>query len=352
MANPQQENGFVGIAYKLYEQLYARNFSVKQLRILMLLLRMSYGCGSKAAFITPQNGFELGCIYKSDIKKELEILEAANVIFCDYKNRLFAINKNYDEWAISFHKLYSSERNQDLIHKNVVSKDAKKSLVENLFVSAELTKKLVHNELSQPEKVSQQLTTVSAELTQKNKSLSTTNNEVSPQLTKKLVHNELSQPENADSESVTGIPIDSIIDNNNTYICICNKETSSNSLTPNSPERKREEPYTGKIQQLFMAEYKKVFKKDCFLNNPQRLALTEIDFENPNFRENLPLLISKFSKIKFNFDGKKQGVGLRWLLEQGNWSGVLSGDFDYAIEEKAAEEETEKTYSREEGWDL
>ena len=343
MANPQKEKGFVGIANELFEQLYARNFSVKQLRILMLLLRMSYGCGSKAAFITPQNGFELGCIYKSDIKKELEILETANVIFCDYKNRLFAINKNYDEWAISFHKLYSSERNQDLIHRNVVSKDVKKSLVENLFVSPQLTKKLVHNELSQPEKVSPQLTTVSAELTGKNKSSSTTNNEVSPQLTKKLVHNELSQPEKADSESITGTSInsiDSIIDNNTIYIC-------------NSKEiqkKKKDDPYTGKIQALFCEEYKKVFKRNCFLNYAQKMALVEIDYENPDFEENLPILIEKFSKIKFVFAGKVQKVGLRWLLEQGNWSGVLSGDFDNNIATDEVIEE--KTYSREDGWDL
>lgn len=295
MANPQQENGFVGIARKLYEQLYARNFSVKQLRILMLLLRMSYGCGSKAAFITPQNGFELGCIYKSDIKKELEILEAANVIFCDYKNRLFAINKNYDEWEISFHKLYSSERNQDLIHKNVVSKDTKKSLVENLFVSAELTKKLVHNELSQPEK--------------------------------------------ADSESITGIPkdsIDSIIDNNTIYIC------NSKEIQTEEKTVKRDDPYTGKIQAKFCAIYKEVFGKPCYLNNAQRIALVEIKFENPDFEENLPVLIEKFSKIKFMFDGKVQKVGLRWLLEQGNWSGVLSGDFDNNIEDEKEND----------GWDL
>lgn len=295
MANPQQENGFVGIARKLYEQLYARNFSVKQLRILMLLLRMSYGCGSKAAFITPQNGFELGCIYKSDIKKELEILEAANVIFCDYKNRLFAINKNYDEWEISFHKLYSSERNQDLIHKNVVSKDTKKSLVENLFVSAELTKKLVHNELSQPEK--------------------------------------------ADSESITGIPkdsIDSIIDNNTIYIC------NSKEIQIEEKTVKRDDPYTGKIQAKFCAIYKEVFGKPCYLNNAQRIALVEIKFENPDFEENLPILIEKFSKIKFMFDGKVQKVGLRWLLEQGNWSGVLSGDFDNNIEDEKEND----------GWDL
>lgn len=295
MANPQQENGFVGIARKLYEQLYARNFSVKQLRILMLLLRMSYGCGSKAAFITPQNGFELGCIYKSDIKKELEILEAANVIFCDYKNRLFAINKNYDEWEISFHKLYSSERNQDLIHKNVVSKDTKKSLVENLFVSAELTKKLVHNELSQPEK--------------------------------------------ADSESITGIPkdsIDSIIDNNTIYIC------NSKEIQIEEKTVKRDDPYTGKIQAKFCAIYKEVFGKPCYLNNAQRIALVEIKFENPDFEENLPILIEKFSKIKFVFDGKVQKVGLRWLLEQGNWSGVLSGDFDNNIEDEKEND----------GWDL
>ena len=143
-----------------------------------------------------------------------------------------------------------------------------------------------------------------------------------------------------DNKQITTNNNDNNDNNDNKYI-YDNKEIQKN---------KKDDPYTGKIQALFCAEYKKVFGKSCFLNNAQRLALVDIDFENPDFKENLPVLIEKFSKIKFNFDGKVQKVGLRWLLEDGNWSGVLSGDFDDNI---ATDEVTEeKTYNREDGWDL
>ena len=131
---------------------------------------------------------------------------------------------------------------------------------------------------------------------------------------------------------------------NNTYIYNYKEEQKTE-------KRKKDDPFYGHIQKVFCEEYKKVFKRNCFLNYAQKMALVEIDYENPDFEENLPILIEKFSKIKFKIDGKEQKVGLRWLIEQGNWSGVLSGDFDGYME---TDNETveQKTYSREEGWDL
>ena len=64
----------------------------------------------------------------------------------------------------------------------------------------------------------------------------------------------------------------------------------------------------------------------------QHTKLVEIAAEVPNFLELIPVLVLKFSKITFNFDGVKKKPGLRWLLEEGNWAGVLSGEFDAQIE--------------------
>ena len=277
MAKVQLKNGYTKIVNNLLEQFFIRDFSPIQLRILLMLIRFSYGCNKKTAKIKPQNLFNTAYVYECDIKRELKHLERNKVITCDYEEKVFSLNKNFDEWKISFHKLFDEEKFSKLLHINL-SCGQSKNFADNKEIEAD----------------------------------------------------------NADSESTSNLPKESIKkdkeNNNNTYI-YDNKEIQ---------KKKKDDPYTGKIQALFSAEYKKVFCKSCFLNNAQRLALVDIDFDNPDFKENLPVLIEKFSKIKFNFDGKVQKVGLRWLLEDGNWSGVLSGDFDNNIED---EEEND-------GWDL
>ena len=309
MAKVQLKNGYTKIVNNLLEQFFIRDFSPIQLRILLMLIRFSYGCNKKTAKIKPQNLFNTAYVYEGDIKRELKHLERNKVITCNYEEKIFSLNKNFDEWKISFHKLFDEEKFSKLLHINL-SCGLSKNLVDNKEI--EEAEEAETSETSFPSK--------------KNLSCG---------LSKNLVDNKEIEAGNADSESTSNLPKESIKkdkENNNTYI-YDNKEIQ---------KKKKDDPYTGKIQALFSAEYKKVFGKSCFLNNAQRLALVDIDFDNPDFEENLPILIEKFSKIKFNFDGKVQKVGLRWLLEDGNWSGVLSGDFDNNIEDEKEND----------GWDL
>ena len=309
MAKVQLKNGYTKIVNNLLEQFFIRDFSPIQLRILLMLIRFSYGCNKKTAKIKPQNLFNTAYVYEGDIKRELKHLERNKVITCNYEEKIFSLNKNFDEWKISFHKLFDEEKFSKLLHINL---------------SCGLSKNLVDNKEIEE-----------AEEAETEETLFPSKKNLSCGLSKNLVDNKEIEAGNADSESTSSLPKESINkdkENNNTYI-YDNKEIQ---------KKKKDDPYTGKIQALFCAEYKKVFGKSCFLNNAQRLALVDIDFDNPDFKENLPVLIEKFSKIKFNFDGKVQKVGLRWLLEDGNWSGVLSGDFDNNIEDEKEND----------GWDL
>ena len=310
MAKVQLKNGYTKIVNNLLEQFFIRDFSPIQLRILLMLIRFSYGCNKKTAKIKPQNLFNTAYVYECDIKRELKHLERNKVITCDYEEKVFSLNKNFDEWKISFHKLFDEEKFSKLLHINL-SCGQSKNFADNKEIEE-------------------------AEEAETEETLFPSKKNLSCGQSKNFADNKEIEADNADSESTSNLPKESIKkdkeNNNNTYI-YDNKEIQ---------KKKKDDPYTGKIQALFSAEYKKVFCKSCFLNNAQRLALVDIDFDNPDFKENLPVLIEKFSKIKFNFDGKVQKVGLRWLLEDGNWSGVLSGDFDNNIED---EEEND-------GWDL
>lgn len=61
------------------------------------------------------------------------------------------------------------------------------------------------------------------------------------------------------------------------------------------------------------------------------------------------MLLQKFSKVSFNFDGEVKKPGLRWLIEEGNWADVLSGNFD---EEEAEAAEVQQDDLPDSAYDL
>ncbi len=284
MANVQLKNGYTKIVNNLLEQFFIRDFSPIQLRILLMLIRFSYGCNKKTAKIKPQNLFNTAYVYEGDIKRELKHLERNKVITCNFENKTFALNKNFDEWKISFHKLFDEEKFAKLLHINL-----------------------------------------------------------SCGLSENLVDNEEMKAGNTDAESNSGTPKESINkekENNNKYIY-----NPDDSLKTTKEKIFKIDPYINPYKKIFTEEYEKIFKRDCFLNNAQHLKLVEIAAEIPNFKELIPTLVLKFSKITFDFDGVKKQPGLRWLLEDGNWAGVLSGEFDSNIEDTQIKGNKDDGYS-------
>ena len=285
MANVQLKNGYTKIVNNLLEQFFIRDFSPIQSRILLMLIRFSYGCNKKTAKIKPQNLFNTAYVYEGDIKRELKHLERNKVITCNFENKTFALNKNFDEWKISFHKLFDEEKFAKLLHINL-----------------------------------------------------------SCGLSENLVDNEEMKAGNTDAESNSGTPKESINkekeNNNNKYIY-----NPDDSLKTTKEKIFKIDPYINPYKKIFTEEYEKIFKRDCFLNNAQHLKLVEIAAEIPNFKELIPTLVLKFSKITFDFDGVKKQPGLRWLLEDGNWAGVLSGEFDSNIEDTQIKGNKDDGYS-------
>ena len=100
---------------------------------------------------------------------------------------------------------------------------------------------------------------------------------------------------------------------------------------------KKIDPYfNNPAVEKFKAEYQKRFKLNrCYLDNYQVNKLLEISIDYPEFVENIPLIVEKFSKIKFS-----NGIGkptLKWLINEGNWAGILNGERDQFIEDESAE---------------
>lgn len=103
MASPQKENGYTSIANELLEQLYRRRFSSSQLKILLLVIRFTYGFNRKTAalsntFIAAGTG-----MHEITVSKEVGTLLRDNVLKLHKKptfhnSRVIGINKDYESW--------------------------------------------------------------------------------------------------------------------------------------------------------------------------------------------------------------------------------------------------------------
>lgn len=103
MASPQKENGYTSIANELLEQIYRRRFSASQLKILLLVIRFTYGFNRRTAtlsntFIAAGTG-----MHEITVSKEVGTLLRDNVLKLHKKptfhnSRVIGINKDYEGW--------------------------------------------------------------------------------------------------------------------------------------------------------------------------------------------------------------------------------------------------------------
>ena len=103
MANPQKENGYTSISNELLESIYRRKFSASQLKIIIFIMRFTYGFNRKTAslsnsFISSGTG-----IHEITVSKEVSALLKDNVLKLYKKpsfhsSRVIGINKDYESW--------------------------------------------------------------------------------------------------------------------------------------------------------------------------------------------------------------------------------------------------------------
>ena len=345
VAEVKLKNGYLRISVSLFENLYFRNFNKRELLIISLIVRLSYGYQKKTAYIKPKTWFSVCGLYKQDINKILSDLKAKNVIR-DLGNNTYSLNKNYDEWAVSYPKNFDEDKLNIL---KMLQRSSKQNTYEE--VSETLTKEGVKNlpesKQNTTEKGSKRLT-VSKTLTEKevnnlpenNDGKQNTYEKVSETLTKEGVKN---LPENAENQDgandITGSK-----DNKD------NKDNTNNIYSFNREEKeniKKIDPYfNNPIIEKFKAEYQKVFKKQrCYLDNIKINKLIEIAADFPEFMENLPEIMAKFAKIKFT----DTPATLKWLINDGRWADILNGDYDTYAGVKTT---IQKKYNEDNGWTL
>jgi hypothetical protein len=132
MANPQPNDAHGVIAHDIQENLITRNFTEQQLKIIYLIIRLSWGCGLKAWQYNSYRDFEAIGIYKSDIAGHLRYLSNNRVIEWVEKYNLLIFNKDYDEWKIPINKKSSPGLMSKLVHESLKNSNDVRELLTML----------------------------------------------------------------------------------------------------------------------------------------------------------------------------------------------------------------------------
>lgn len=313
VAEVKLKNGYLRISVSLFENLYFRNFSKRELQIISLILRLSYGYQKKTAYIKPKNWFSVCGIPRPDIYSTLRGLIAKNVIR-DLGNNTYSLNKNYDEWAVTYPKSYDEDKLNIL---KMIQKSGSKTLPKEVVKRDQKEKQNATESGSEILPSSETLPKAVVNYDQENNigSRNTTENG-SDTLPKTVVNYDRKNAENEDGA------IDLIGSKDN-------KDNKDN--TNNIYNNKHFDPYfNNPVVDKFKKEYERIFNTTrCYLDAIQINKLTEISVDNPDFINKIPEILSKYKRIEFSNGISK--FNLRGLINDGKWAAILNGEYDAYI---------------------
>ena len=128
VASPQLENGYTSIANEILEALWKVNLSPYEYRVLLYLLRKTYGWQKKTDRITlSQFAKDIG-IDRRLIFRAIKKLSSKQmiVIYKDDKNRLsYGFQKDYDKWTLSSKKMTVIYRDDKVSSKEMTKLSSK-----------------------------------------------------------------------------------------------------------------------------------------------------------------------------------------------------------------------------------
>jgi len=102
VSSPQIENGYTRIANELLEAISIYPFSGGELKVVLVILRYTYGYNRKVSNISLTELAKKTALTRRHISNVLKLLKATSVIIVGrYKNRnILGINKNYLQWKL------------------------------------------------------------------------------------------------------------------------------------------------------------------------------------------------------------------------------------------------------------
>lgn len=129
MANPQKENGYTKIANELYEAIIKWHFSSYEYRVLIFIIRKTYGWNKKEDWISLSQFSEATNIKESHICRTINLLLKQNIITKggNRDNPLYSIQKDYDKWV----ELPKGVRSHHQLLPKGATEKKKKGVIQN-----------------------------------------------------------------------------------------------------------------------------------------------------------------------------------------------------------------------------
>jgi len=95
---------YTKIENRIFEKIITSNFTKRQLKILLFIIRFSYGLNQKYAVLRKKDFFYAG-ISQYQVEDEIKKLIMRGVIKWDLDKRRFWINQNLKEWIDKKHRI-------------------------------------------------------------------------------------------------------------------------------------------------------------------------------------------------------------------------------------------------------
>ena len=105
-------------SFMIRGELLKRDFTKRQMTIIMFIFTFSYLYGKEFALIPKLQDFEICGISKTKIKSELRKLEEMNVVIWYQEENLFGINNPF-EWETSYNAGFNDVRGKELFMLNL-----------------------------------------------------------------------------------------------------------------------------------------------------------------------------------------------------------------------------------------
>jgi|SRR3990170_4444333 len=118
MASPQKENGHTQIANELFEAILKSNFTLRELKIIFVVIRFTYGFNRKEAELSARFISNATGIKFYHVSNSINDLHKKNVLFfSDSKThsqgRRIKLNKDYDSWNFNSSQKRNSSRKRN-----------------------------------------------------------------------------------------------------------------------------------------------------------------------------------------------------------------------------------------------
>jgi len=121
MASPQKENGFTSIANELLGEILKSDFTLRELKIILTVIRFTYGFNRKQAELSVRFISEATGIKFYHLSDSINTLVSKNVLTINdsdnhKQGRILKLNKDYETWNFeSSQRMNSSQKRNGLV---------------------------------------------------------------------------------------------------------------------------------------------------------------------------------------------------------------------------------------------